>query len=93
MKQKNRSPREIGVYFLILVILVSAVYLFVMPNDPPATQIKYSELRRLFMDHQVLSFKTKDNKVTVTLKSNYKDSGSPYVTHELYDFNIFYKSG
>ena len=90
MKSKNRSPREMGVYFLILVILVSAVYLFFMPNEPPATSIGYSELRRLFMDHEVLSFKTKDNKITVELKSYYKESGSQYVTHQIYDFAVFY---
>ena len=79
-----------GIYFLILVILVSAIYLFVIPSDPPSTSIGYSELRRLFMDDEVLSFKTKDSKITAELKTNYKDSGSPYVTHQIYDFSIFY---
>ena len=90
MKQKNRSPREIGFIFLILVILVSAVYLLTTSSDPNATPIEYSELRRLFMDHEVVSFKTKDNKITVELKTNYRDSGSLFVTHELYDFSVFF---
>ena len=90
LKSKNRTPREMGVYFLILIILVSAVYLFFMNNDPSSSAVDYSELRRLFASEEVLSFKTKDNKITVELKSNYKDSGSPYVTHQIYDFSIFY---
>ena len=90
MKSKNRSPREVGVYFLILVILVSAIYLFVMPSDPSATSICYSELRRLFMENEVLSFRIKDNKITVELNSNYNDTGSQYVTHDLNDFMVFY---
>ena len=90
MKQKNRSPREIGVYFLILVILVSAIYLFMMPSDQSATPIGYSEMRRLFMENEVLSFKIKDNKLTAELKSTYGESNSTMVTHEVYDFGVFY---
>ena len=90
MKQKNRSPREIGIYFLIAVILLSAIYLFFMPSDPSSTSIGYSELRRIFMDNEVLSFRIKDNKITVELKSGYNDTGTLYVTHDLYDMTIFY---
>ena len=90
MKSKNRSPREIGVYFLILVILVSAIYLFFISDDPTTTTVEYSELRRLFMSGEVLSFKIKDNKITAELKSNYHDSSSPYVAHDIYDVSLFY---
>ena len=91
MKSRNRSPREIGFYFLILVILASVLFLIYSPGDPSATSVDYSELRRLFMDYEVLSFKINSrNKVTVELKSNYKDSTSEYVTHELLDIGIFH---
>ena len=90
MKPKNRSPREIGFYFLILVILVSAIYLLAMPGDPSSKKVDYSELRRLFMNHDVDSFVIKDNKITVKLMYNYMETGSPYVSHELYDFSVFY---
>ena len=90
MKPKNRSPREIGFYFLILVILVSAIYLLSMPSDPSSTPVEYWELRRFFMEGEVMSFKVKDSKIIVELKSSYKDSGSLYVSHELYDFGVFY---
>ena len=91
MKPRNRSPREIGFYFLILVILASVLFLVYSPGDPSATSVDYSELRRLFMDYEVLSFKINNrNKVTVELKSNYKESTSEYVTHELLDIGIFH---
>ena len=90
MKPKNRGPREIGFYFLILVIIVSAIFLLRTPGDQSATQIEYSEMRRLFADNQVLSFRIKDNKITAELKLNYGDSDSPLVTHELRDLMIFY---
>ena len=93
MKHKSRSPREIGIYFLIFIILVSAIYLFVIPGDQGATSIGYSELRRLFMpdgDNEVLSFRIKDNKITVELRYNYLDTGHNFVTYDLYDFAVFY---
>ena len=91
MKSRNRSPREIGFYFLILVILASVLFLVYSPGDPSSTSVEYSELRRLFMDYEVLSFKINSrNKVTAELKSNYKDSSTEFVTHELLDIGIFY---
>ncbi|MCL2125083.1 MAG: ATP-dependent zinc metalloprotease FtsH [Oscillospiraceae bacterium] len=90
MKPRNRSPREIGVYFLIFVILVSAIYLFMLDGDPAATSVSYSDLRRLFMSGEVISFKIKDNKVTAELRSNYGDTNNNRVTHDLYDFGVFY---
>ena len=91
MKPKNKSPREIGFYFLILVIIVSAIYLIYLPSDASASSIEYSEMRRLFMEYQVLSFRIKDNRVTIELKENYKDTDSPLVTHDLHDLLIFYQ--
>jgi len=90
LKPRNRSPREIGVYFLIFVILVSAIYLFMLDGDPAATSVSYSDLRRLFMSGEVISFKIKDNKVTAELRSNYGDTNNNRVTHDLYDFGVFY---
>ncbi|MCL2151711.1 MAG: ATP-dependent zinc metalloprotease FtsH [Oscillospiraceae bacterium] len=62
------------------------------PTDPPSKSVEYSELRRLFMDNQIMSFKiNNNNKLTAELKVNYKDSGTSYVTHELLDIGIFYE--
>ena len=91
MKTKNRSPREIGFYILILVIILSAIYLITMPTDPPSKSIDYSEMRRLFMDHQVQEFKiNNNNKITAKLKTKYKETGVEYVTHELLDIVLFH---
>jgi len=91
LKPKNRTPREIGFYFLIFIILISAVYLLLMPSDPASTPVEYSELRRLFMEDQVLWFKVaSNNKLTAELKSPYKDTGRTYVTHDLLDIGLFH---
>ena len=60
-----------------------------MPIEQPSKSIEYSEMRRLFMDHQVLEFKiNNNNKLTAKLKSPYKDY--EFVTHELLDIAIFH---
>jgi len=62
-----------------------------MPTEPPSKSVDYSELRRLFMDQQVLSFNiNSNNKVTAHLKSTYKEFEVEYVTHELLDIIIFH---
>ena len=93
MKTKNRSPREIGFYVLILIIVVSAIYLVMMPNDK-ATSVEYSELLRYFMDGRVLSFNiNSNNKITAEIKPkepNDKKSND-IVTHELLDILLFHE--
>jgi len=62
-----------------------------MPTDPPSKSIDYSEMRRLFMDHQVQEFKiNNNNKITAKLKTKYKETGVEYVTHELLDIVLFH---
>ena len=91
MKSKNRSPREIGLYVFILIIILSAFYLMYSPGDQSSTEVEYSELRRLFMTNQVVSFKiSNNNKVTAELVTNYPDSSSPIVTHDLLDIGLFH---
>ena len=91
MKSKNRSPREIGLYIFILIIILSAFYLMYSPGDQSSTEVEYSELRRLFMNNQVVSFKiSNNNKVTAELVGNYPDSNSPIVTHDLLDIGLFH---
>ena len=91
MKSRSRSPRELGFYLLILVILLGAIYLVTNNDEQPTTEIDYSEMRRLFMDYEVLAFNiNQNNRVTMELKSPYRDSGSPHVRHELLDLHIFY---
>ena len=97
LKTKNRSPREIGFYFLIIIIILGAIYLMMMPNGPQSTEIDYSELRRQFINKEVLSFEiNSNNKITAILKSNYiepatgRDTKSVYVTHELLDILLFH---
>jgi len=91
LKSKNRSPREIGFYFLILIILISAIYLVTNTGETLSTPIDYSEMYRLFMGGDVLSFNvSNNNRVTMELRNNFRDSGSPIVRHELLDVGMFH---
>lgn len=91
MKPKSRSPRDIGFYVLILIILVSAVYLLLNSPTHTGTTIEYSDVRRLFMENKVEYFTVKENNLAMTLTENYGNSGSNIVTHQLYDVTMFYK--
>ena len=91
MKTRNRSPREIGLYIVILIIILSAFYLMYSPGDQGSTSVDYSELRRLFMNDDVASFKiSNNNRLTATLKRNYENTNSPVVTHDLLDIGLFH---
>jgi len=91
LKAKNRSPREIGLYIIILVIILGAFYIMYSPNDPTTTTVDYSQLRRLFMQGEVTSFRVgNNNRVTAELRSNFEDSGSNLVIHDLLDIGLFH---
>ena len=91
MKQKNRSPRELGFYFLILLVLIGAIYLVTNESDPPSVAIEYSDVRRLFMEFEVLSFTVNNNnRLTMELMNNFGDTGNSTVRHELLDIHIFH---
>lgn len=89
MKPK-KSPRDIGFYVLVFIILVSAVYLLLNNHSQPGAAVEYSDVRRLFMESKVASFTVKENTLTMTLTENYANTGSNIVTHQLYDVNMFY---
>ncbi len=91
MKPKNRSPRDIGFYVLVFIILVSAVYLLTTTQGDNGTTIQYSDVRRLFMQEKVESFIFKDGSLTIKLKEIYPGTTSDIVTHDLYDIAIFYE--
>jgi len=91
LKAKNRSPREIGLYIIILVIILSAFYIMYSPNGPTTTSVDYSQLRRMFMSGDVLSFRvSNNNRLTAELRHNFEDSGSPLVTHDLLSLDLFH---
>jgi cell division protease FtsH len=90
LKPKSRSPRDIGFYILVFIILVSAVYLLLNNSGSSGTTVEYSDVRRLFMNDKVTYFAVKDNTITMKLKENYENTGSNVVTHQLYDLGLFY---
>ncbi len=92
MKPKNKNPRDIGFYVLILIILISAVYLLAFNQTETGTDIEYySDVRRLFYNEEVEAFTIKDSTLTMKLKEPYGETGSDLVSHEIYDIDIFYE--
>ena len=90
MTPKKRSPRDIGFYLLVFIILISAVYLLTGNKTESNTEIEYSEVRRLLDSGEVEYFCLEDNVLTMNLTEPYKDTDSKIVTHTLYDVGIFY---
>ena len=91
MKPRKISPRDLGFYILILLILVSVVYLLATSGDIPSTEIEnYSEVRRLFENGDVEYFSIEDGVLTMRLTEAYGDTGTDTVYHELMDLSIFY---
>ncbi len=91
MKPKNKSPRDIGFYILVFIILVSAVYLLLSNQGSSGAAIEYSDVVRLFKNDDVEYFNVKDSTLTIRLKENYKETNSNVVSHELYSVTIFYE--
>lgn len=95
MKTKNnsnRNPRQIGLYIVILVVILSAFYLMSPGGEPVSTTVSYGELYRLYMNDRIAELKVEsNNRVTATLKSNYQDTGTSIVVHDLLDLGIFYE--
>ena len=88
MKPKNtKKRRDIGFYLLMTVILFASIWLL-SSDDVDAAKIGYSEVHTLFKDEKVESFILEDGKLTMTLKSEYKNTKNVY--HELYSLDIFY---
>jgi len=66
------------------------VYLFSQNNNVNATTVDYSQLRRIFSSEEVAGFRiSNDGRITVRLHSNFEDSDSPYVTHDLFSVSFF----
>ncbi len=79
-------------YFLLALLLIwAAVSLW---NSGSDVEISDREMRELFENEQVKSFRIDGSDLELTLREPYERNGRSYavVTHELYDFQLFYDS-
>ena len=77
-------------YFLMALLLIwAAVNLW---NGGEQAEVSDRTVRELFENEQVKSFQIDGNELELTLRQPYEANGKRYdaVTHELYDFQLFY---
>ena len=58
-------------------------------QESPATEVNYSEMRRVVEQEKVESCKIEGDEVSLALREEYE--GSDTVTHKLYNVSIFYR--
>jgi len=86
LKPNRKQARDIGFYVLISVILMATI--FAMTSQPTTSpEVTYSDIRNLFTNEQVESFKTVGNELTMNLREPFE--GSKVITTELSDVNWF----
>ena len=82
----KRKPSLLPFSVLILFFLILMVVLYSQPANSDG--LTYSEMVTLFQDEQVKSFVVDDGTVVMELRAPYE--GKTPVTHDLYNFNVFY---
>ncbi|SMC90673.1 ATP-dependent zinc metalloprotease FtsH [Papillibacter cinnamivorans] len=83
---KKSGLRDLGFYILIFFILISVV--FILFYSDKTDKLQYSEVRRLFEQEKVESFKVEGSTLTLSLREPL--NGSSTATYELYSFDVFY---
>ena len=89
MNKRERRPRDIGFYILVLVVLIAVIFLMSSNRDTDPMKLTYSQVRDLFRSNQVSSFVLEGDSLILTLKEPY--GGRYNVVHELFNFSVFYE--
>ena len=88
MKPENRSPRSIGFWALMMLILLALVYTTFGPNVQRRTI--YSDVMDMFAKEEVESFRIDGDKLYILKKDAAKND--PELIFELYDVTAFMDS-
>jgi len=88
LKPENRSPRSIGFWALMMLILLALVYTTFGPNVQRRTI--YSDVMDMFAKEEVESFRIDGNKLYILKKDAAKND--PELIFELYDVTAFMDS-
>ena len=89
MNKRERRPKDIGFYILVLVVLVAVIFLMSSNRETDPMKLTYSQVRDLFRQDQVSSFVLEGDSLILTLKEPY--GGRYNVVHELFSFSVFYE--
>ena len=89
MNKRERRPKDIGFYILVLVVLVAVIFLMTSNRETDPMNMTYSQVRDLFRNNQVSSFVLEGDSLILTLKEPY--GGRYNVVHQLFNFSVFYE--
>ena len=89
MNKRERRPKDIGFYILVLVVLVAVIFLMSSNRETDPMKLTYSQVRDLFRQDQVSSFVLEGDSLLLTRKEPY--GGRYNVVHELFSFSVFYE--
>ena len=89
MNKRERRPKDIGFYILVLVVLIAVIFLMSSNRETDSMNMTYSQVRDLFRNNQVSSFVLEGDSLILTLKEPY--GGRYNVVHELFSFSVFYE--
>ena len=84
---KKISPRDIGFYALIVLVLIGLFY--VLRGMDARNDLEYSDVVRLFEQQQVSSFVVEDNLLTMKVRTPVQ--GKYDVTYRLADLQLFHQ--
>ena len=87
MNKRDKRPKDIGFYILVLVVLIAVIVL--LNRQPDDGRVSYSEVRSLLENEKVSSLIVDGETLILNLKEPY--NGSYTVTHDLYSFSVFYE--
>ena len=68
MNKRERRPKDIGFYILVLVVLVAVIFLMTSNRETDPMNMTYSQVRDLFRNNQVSSFVLEGDSLILTLK-------------------------
>lgn len=87
MNTKNKKPRDLGFYAIILVVLIAVIFMLMSRGENDA--LSYADVRKMFINEQISSFVVEGDMLVMQLKEPINGKYSAH--HDLFSFSVFYE--